>query len=189
MPSPAGHAIIGLALGSAWLLPRGSWREQAAAAWRQRGPLLGAMVLANAPDVDYVPGLLRGDFNAYHHFYTHTLGWCVLLATSLWCVTRSRGHGSLRTFGWLLALLLSHLVADYFSADHRPPLGLMAWWPLSERFIIAPHPLFWDLRKANLTDALQIHNVMAVLVELAWTLPLLALTLLAKRLLSPRSEA
>jgi hypothetical protein len=56
----------------------------------------------------------------------------------------------------------------------------MALWPFEDGFHLSPVTLFWKLHKRDLADALQWHNVGAVLVEVAWTLPLVALALLAR---------
>lgn len=180
MPSPVGHSLIGLAIGLAWLVPRQDPRELGATLWRKRFPLAGAVALANAPDVDYVPGLFTGDWNAYHHFYTHTPGWCVLVAAGIWCAGRAIAGWPLRHLVWIFALTMSHIAADFVTADGRPPIGIMSLWPFEDGFHISPVTLFWRLHKRDLADALQWHNVGAVLVELVWTLPLAALALVSR---------
>lgn len=176
MPSPVGHSLLGLAMGVAWLLPRARTRELARHAWRLRWPLLGCVALANAPDLDYVPGIATGDFNAYHHACTHSIGWCALVAAGIWCLLRARrAETDLSALGWLAAILLSHLAADLVTADRRPPFGLMALWPFDDRFYISPVTMFAHLRKRTYAEFLQWHNVRAVLLEAAWCLPVLAL--------------
>lgn len=180
MPSPVGHTLIGLALGSAWLLPRVEFRKLTHAAWEQRWPLLGCVALANLPDLDYVPGVLTGEINLCHHYYTHTPGWCLLVAAGLWLLMRARGVANARAFFWLAALLLSHLAADIFCEDGRAPQGIMALWPFNETFYISPVSLFTHLRKDEWTDILQWHNVYAVLREAVVCAPFLALAVWTK---------
>lgn len=182
MPSPVGHSLIGLALGVAAYLPRGPW-----SAWRARvrgaaGPLLAGVILANAPDLDYLPGVLRGDLNAYHHGYTHSLGWILLAGGGAWLVWKGRRP----RIGWreavfVFAALASHLVADWLTDDGRPPYGIMAWWPWAPDYTISPVTPFWRLLKKNYADLLQWHNVGAVLVEIAWCLPLVLLACIVRR--------
>ena len=173
MPSPVGHSIIGAAIGAAWLLPRASFSEAVREARRKRWPLLGCIALANLPDIDYVPGILSGDLNAYHHFYTHTPGWCALVAAAVWCAMKFFRSVSVRDFGWIFSLLASHLVADFLTEDRRPPIGIMALWPLDQGFYISPQTIFLHLKKNTFGDFAQWHNVKAALVETAWCLPLL----------------
>lgn len=175
MPSPVGHSLIGLALGAGYLLPRQPIRDLLKSGWSLRWPLLGAAALANAPDLDYLPGILSGDLNAYHHYYTHTLGWVILVSVALWLVWRRfRPGAGVRAFVFLFVLLASHLVADWFTADGRMPYGIMALWPFSEAFTMAPHPLFMRLHKADWSEFLQWHNAIAVGWEVLVCLPLLA---------------
>lgn len=135
--------------------------------------MLGCVVLANLPDVDYVPGVIAGEFNRWHHFYTHTPGWCVLVAGGVWCLWRVWRRVPMTAFGWLLALLLSHLAADYLTEDRRPPQGIMALWPVNDRFYIAPVQIFAHLKKDHYADFVQWHNFRAALLEVAWCAPLL----------------
>ena len=173
MPSPVGHSLIGLAVASAWLLPRARGMELARAAWRERRALVAAVALANLPDVDYLPGLLVGDLNRYHHLHTHTLGWVALASLAAWWIWRRCSAVPPRRLLVLASVLgLSHLGADLFSADGRPPYGIMALWPFSDAYLISPHTLFWRLRKETVPDMFQWHNVQAVFVEIAWCLPL-----------------
>ena len=170
--------MIGLALGTAFYLPRTTWRQVGREVWAQRGPLALVVLLANLPDIDYLPGLLVGELNRYHHLYTHTLGWVVATVVSAWWWWKRRHpDADGRTLLVFLAAGLSHLAADFVTTDRRPPLGIMALWPFSSEFYLSATPLFWPLRKATVADMFQLHNVQAVLVEAAWCLPLLALVL------------
>jgi membrane-bound metal-dependent hydrolase YbcI (DUF457 family) len=182
MPSPVGHSLIGLAIGSAWLLKPAALRELVRDAWSKRWPLLGAVALANAPDVDYIPGVLTGDINAYHHYYTHTAGWILIVAAGTWLAWRSlRSDAGWRAFLFLAALLSSHLAADWVTDDGKSPYGIMAMWPFSPEFTIAPATLFVRLHKVTWYEIFEWHNVEAVAIEIAICLPLVAAVLMWKR--------
>ena len=181
MPSPVGHSLIGLAIGAGYLLPRAPVRELVRTAWSMRWPLVGAVALANAPDLDYLPGIASGDINAYHHFYTHTVGWVVLLSAAVWIVWRHRKPDiGWRSFAFVFTLLASHLVADWFTADGRLPYGIMALWPFSDNFTMAPLPLFMRLHKREWSEFLQWHNFVAVGWEALLCLPVAVGVLLLK---------
>jgi inner membrane protein len=176
MPSPVAHSLIGLALGAAAVLTPDDARGLFRQAWRRRGPLCGAVLLAQAPDIDYLPGLLSGDLNAYHHLLTHTAGWCGLVSVGCWLALRAwRPATRLAVLGWCLLLTGSHLLADWLTADARPPIGIMALWPFSDAHYISPATIFMRMHKRDLADVWQAHNLTAVAVELAWCLPLLGL--------------
>lgn len=202
MPSPVAHSLIGLTLGCAWFLPRApDWRALARQVWAQRGWLLLCIVLANAPDVDYLFGIPRGNLNYYHQSITHTLGWIVSVSVCVWIFIRLailRGAGQARWprawpghewnrgqarqgFLFILAVTGSHLVADYFCADMSPPCGIMIAWPFSDRYWTSPVSLFPAPAKKTWDDLWTLHNVGVVAVELLITLPLLAAVLLWKR--------
>lgn len=183
MPSPVGHTLIGLAVAVPALVPRGSWATVLRGIVAKWPLLLGAVVLANAPDFDYLPGILAGDLNAYHHYYTHTMGWAVLVAAGLWMVQLARDADR----GWRLDLLLllflllsSHLLADWLTDDGRPPYGIMAWWPLDDRFTLSSAPVFMRLHKREWSEFVQLHNFKAVGWELVVCLPLVLAALLSR---------
>ena len=190
MPSPVGHSLIGLAVGALAALAPDDWRGLARQAWQNRWPLLGAIALANAPDIDYLPGLLTGELNAYHHLLTHTAGWCGVVSVGCWMLVRAvRSSTRVALLGWCLLLTGSHLLADWLTADTRPPIGIMALWPCTDNFYIAPHTIFPRLLKHNLGEILQWHNAQAVAVEVVWCLPAVMAVLLAKRCGSKRNAA
>lgn len=170
MPSPVAHSLIGLSLGVAWLLPRAPGRDLLRRAWEARIPLFAAVVAANAPDLDYVPGILTGDLNAFHHGISHTVPFVIAIAALM---SLFRPFRNVRSFGWLALIGASHLAADMVTEDLRPPYGIPVLWPLSSEHWIAPVHLFMHLRKREWTDIVQWHNGAAVLWEIALTLPLL----------------
>ncbi|MFA5043187.1 MAG: metal-dependent hydrolase [Kiritimatiellia bacterium] len=179
MPSPIAHSLIGLALGLARFLPRyRRWDELAGrfrAVWR---PLLFCVFLANAPDLDYFFGILRGNANYYHQTVTHTLVWIGVTALAIWIYgrlrTRRTGYWPL---GLLLALLGSHLLADWLTVDRSPPIGLMLAWPFSERFHHAACAFFPPAAKQTWAAVWSLPNLRLILVELAITLPPVILVL------------
>ncbi len=57
---------------------------------RKAGKLLAiAVVLACLPDLDYLPGLMRGYLNTTHQQATHSLAWVLLVSAGLWSVGRA----------------------------------------------------------------------------------------------------
>ena len=60
-------------------------------ALRPSGPhrpalLAGAVLMANAPDLDFLPGILVGAPAAYHRGVTHTAGALVVVSVAAWVV-------------------------------------------------------------------------------------------------------
>ena len=71
MPSPIGHSIM------ACLIYRTTTPSGAGLKLARMGLYVFA---ANAADLDFIPGLLSGDPNRYHHGISHSLGFAALVA-------------------------------------------------------------------------------------------------------------
>ena len=185
MPSPVAHSLIGVIFGVACGLPRcAGWRRFGARMWRWRGLLFLCVILANAPDVDYLFGLAAGDLNSRHQLITHTLGWVALVALAVWWAQRYYAPRAVRlTCAFIFLLLASHIVADYFGSDNSPPRGIMALWPLDDRFFISPWPVFPAPEKRALSELWSAHNLRVM----AWEFGLLAPVLLAVMLYKTRA--
>lgn len=191
MPSPVAHSLIGLGLAAAWRWPAG-WRRSAVAAHLVRcWPVYGAaVVLANVPDLDYVPGLLAGDLNAWHHGPSHAVLWVVAVAVAVGLATCAALPGRFVTaMGFSLLMMGSHLAADWLTLDIRPPIGIPLGWPFSTRALSAPWPLFPNFHKGNLSELFSATNLAPVLTELLLAGLLLALIIAWKHGLKPRSGA
>lgn len=133
--------------------------------------LVAIIVAANAPDLDYLPGLWVGDANAFHHGPTHSILFAVLVAAVM---SLAWPHGSrANAFLWLFFAGLSHLAADVFTEDRRAPFGIPLLWPLTAETFHSPFSLFWHLRKREWAEVFQWHNVLAVGRELIITAPLI----------------
>lgn len=172
MPSTIGHSLIGLTLGSAFLLPRcrlAGWRTVLS---ENRNALLAVLLAANACDFDYLPGLLIGAPNYLHRWLGHSALWAALAGFTIWLIWR---RSTLRLPRWalsvLLAAALSHVLADYSDEDNRAPFGVLALWPFYDGFVIAQHPLFMSLEKSSFAAVFSWHNVRAVVHEILLTLP------------------
>lgn len=183
MPSPVGHSMIGLAIGAGFAIPRGTpWRQWPDALRAHRVPVVLGLIMANAPDVDYIPGVLTGDINAFHHYYTHTLGWIVLAALGVWMIWRAFHPGvAFGHFLFLLGALSSHLVADWATRDTSYPYGIMIAWPFSREHYTAAVPVFWNFMKTDWGEVFMFRNVFVMMGEFLVTLPLVALVPLCKR--------
>lgn len=166
MASPVGHSLIAVSIVMVWSarFPRHrtiSWFRKHA--WI----LFAAVVLANVPDLDYVPGMVIGDLNAFHYGFTHSLGfilafWVLLMLAGRLCRLDIRRWAVLAA-----ALLLSHLLVDIVTADGRGPYGIMLFWPLSEIRIHSPVTLFPMYSKAQMGDLWQWRNLGSLLQEVA----------------------
>jgi len=130
------HAAAGYLLYEA-LRPAGAHRP---------GLLAAAVTVANAPDLDYLPGLALGHPAAFHRGFTHTVGAVAVVAALASVAAWRLGTGrASRAAGWAAVLWTSHLLVDYFTANVGPPSGARFLWPFSDRYWIAPVPLLPEL--------------------------------------------
>lgn len=81
MPLPVGHSLAGGALWAAGDSRPGVW-----AGWKR---LALAVFIANAPDLDMIPGILMGDPDRFHHGPSHSLGFALLAAVIATLVARA----------------------------------------------------------------------------------------------------
>ena len=191
MPSPVGHSMIGLGVGILYAWPRGAtFRSFPEWVKRHRLPLFLAILFANLPDIDYVPGILTGDLNAYHHQFTHTLGWIVLVAAGTWTIWKAY-HPTVgaKEAVFILACLAGHLVADWLTDDSSYPFGIMMWWPFSSAYTMAPQHIFPRPMKEDWGEVFDWHNVWVVWMEFLITAPLVLVVLIVKRFSNKRFPA
>lgn len=134
MPSPFGHALAGLTIAFAAepadARPRRWW-----APGLSDFALLSA-VAAMAPDLDLV-------YPPWHRNWTHSIG-----ATALVMIITAAVTGKVTgKVGWRWVWLLggayaSHLLVDWLGTDRFLPIGIEAFWPFSDRFVLSGWNLF-----------------------------------------------
>lgn len=182
MALPVAHSMIGLALGIWRFVPAcAGLKEALRLAWNRRVELFICLILANAPDVDFLFGVFSGNLNRYHQLATHTLGWILAAALLIWIY----GAFALKNrpglaFWFVFLLLAGHLIIDIFTADTMPPYGIMFAWPFSDRCWHSPLSMFPAPEKKTFAGIFSIHNLMNCGWEFLITLPLVAAALLSK---------
>ena len=164
--SLAGYAVYGLA--------------RHGQAQRRPDLLLLCLFMANAPDLDFLPGIVMGSPALYHQEITHSLG-CTLLVS---LAVASIGHFRNRSFNTIFSLsgiaYLSHLVIDFFGVDSRPPYGIPLLWPISSSHYISPMPIFLGVHHIGSTlgstlewikGILHPYNLRAIALEIVLMFP------------------
>lgn len=175
MASPVGHALVGLALGRAF--DDFSGRDALAVT-------AGCVALSVAPDLDFLPGLLRGQPLYYHQGPSHSLivGLALSLVTAV-LLLRDRRR-LLRNWLLLFAAFCSHLAIDSLGPDGRPPIGMPLLWPIIDTSWLAPVTLLPGVHHSLsgsegsrewLALVFNWINVRAILVELLLVGPLVIL--------------
>ena len=168
MCSPVGHSMLGIAVGLFYLRKLQGLSRSAGI-----GLLAGFVFLANAPDLDYVPGLLSGELNRYHHLVTHSICWGGLFSLGCWLIWRGLTvTAGRRELGFVLMAVLSHLAADLVTQDGAAPYGILLFWPMHVEYLQAPFWIFGMTAKNDLRMLLQWSNLWVALRELVTTAPL-----------------
>ena len=103
---------------------------------------------------------------------THSVGAAVLAGLAVLAWTRGRNP-------WLaLAVTLawsSHILFDWLGSDDTPPLGVMAFWPLTSKFYFADAFIFEAISRRYWLSNFVPHNAWAVLKEVLILGPLFLL--------------
>lgn len=152
MPSPVGHALGGIAAG--WY----------AAPKRDRVTAAILAATAIAPDLDL--------FFGTHREASHSIG-AAALAASLAALVCRRDRVRWATAAGLV--WLSHVGLDWLSNDTRPPIGVMALWPISRDYFKAAIEIFPPVSRRYWESRFWLYNLRALAVEIAVLGPLAAL--------------
>lgn len=174
MPSPIAHAAAGYAIYK--LLTR---RKVGGNLWRI-GPLPIILIIAIAlsflPDFDFAPGILIGDYDAFHNSYSNSIIVGLLLALLVGLVARISRRP--QPFFWLLITFLAyelHVLMDYFGAGR----GAMLFWPITDERYVSPVKLFYGLHRSD--GLWSIRHLWTVLTEAIFAVALIVLANLLER--------
>jgi membrane-bound metal-dependent hydrolase YbcI (DUF457 family) len=167
MPSPIGHCLMGCSL----------YADRSPVRRRSWWTLAAFVFFANAPDLDFIPGLLLGQPMLFHRTATHSLLFPVAmgLAASLFSAWRGRTE-AFRVGRLVFFALLSHIAMDYFCAPSKEQ-GMMLFWPFLDERFAAPSSLFPLLSHSHV---LSWGNVVATIGEAA-IMAVLLITSLVRR--------
>lgn len=171
MPSPVAHSLIGLAAANVPL----KHRLYSSIFW-----FVFVVFAANAPDLDFIPGLMVGNINKYHHGISHSIGMAIIFALLSGGVAWLMKKPYKQVFVIALIMYSSHLLADYFTIDRVEPHGMQLLWPFSREYFLAPVQLFHPVEHGNIGDAharvfdkiFSNENVVAAGVEILIVLPM-----------------
>lgn len=167
MATPIGHSLAGYAVYCCLASKR---KRHAVLPWL-------CIALANAPDLDFVPGILQGAPVVYHQGVSHSLVFSAVIGASVALIAARIGKWQLsfsEAFVLFFASYASHLLLDFFGPDGRLPYGIPLYWPFSDEHFISPITLFPGTRHASSVSAsvtdwiagvMSIHNLRSVIFE------------------------
>ena len=162
MPSPVFHSLVGAAVFSKW-----QRFERGGSRWI----LLLFLLISCLPDIDLLFGFLAGNANLYHHQFTHSITFCLLMAPVIGGLfVLFKIDGFWRNTAYIFLVLISHLLLDAVTLDTKEPFGQPLFWPFSDVFFRAPFTMFLDIRRIGessqfIQSLFSVHNFWAVFVE------------------------
>jgi inner membrane protein len=168
MPSPLGHSLMG------YIIFRATTRSIVSHHWKL---IILCVFAANAPDLDFLPGLFVDDLSRYHHGPSHSVIFAVFFGILAGTLFSRRIYAFVMGF----CLYLSHVLLDYLVQDPSPPLGVPLFWPFNAQYYMAPfapyRPFNYPASFAEpvLSTLLSFHNLLTMLTEILFLLPLLLL--------------
>ena len=176
MPTPIGHSLAGLLLSKTKIFvpSRSTYKSFAV-----------AMILANLADADFVPGLLSGNPNRFHHGLTHSVGASFIVGFLFAWYFYFRQGRFLAPFFFAASAYSSHILLDFFTVDTSLPHGIPMFWPISSEYFISPIAAFLDVRRsASMGTFFQslfvAHNGWTVLREIIILVPMVLIVQIGK---------
>jgi membrane-bound metal-dependent hydrolase YbcI (DUF457 family) len=159
MPSSIGHGLAAIAAG--WAIARPAARPRALVI-----QTAGLAVLGMAADLDLLVGR--------HSMETHSLGAAAIVASvaAWWRWPLAEGRWRI----WLAAFAAwaTHPLLDSLAPDKLPPIGIMAFWPISSKYFNTGLSVFAPIsRRAWFAgffrkNALPVVREILILAPVAW---------------------
>ena len=172
MPLPLAHALIGASTAAA-LRPASQSRQ-----WK---PILIGAFLGITPDFDYALNVLRISGGGWHHGFTHSIPFALLLGLLTIVILR---EWKVRSFITYSAAAASHTLLDYLITESY---GVALWWPFKDhRYKLRfPNPIHYTWSDASIWDAAA--GVLKItVIELLIFAPILLAVMLLRRVVSGR---
>lgn len=118
--------------------------------------------VASLPDLDLL--LMQS-----HRGPSHSVGAALIAGAIAWIATRRPRWGLTVTLTWA-----SHILLDWMSNDTRPPMGVMALWPLTHDYYKSSLELWPAVSRRYWLAEFWVYNLKAVAVELVILGPIAA---------------
>ncbi|PYL63049.1 MAG: hypothetical protein DMF24_01630 [Verrucomicrobia bacterium] len=164
--SPIAHTFGGF---WTFLILAAQLKTRLAAQWRQWLPRLGVLMLvANLPDLDFLPVLFNGSAKNLHHSFTHSLIFAILVSlilSSAWRIAPGFWRSTLLYF----TAYSSHLLIDFFTGTKigwtHTGFGMPLFWPWSKEFS-SPLILTFGVRHKTFAALFSLDNIWSCTYEL-----------------------
>ncbi|MDP3980086.1 MAG: metal-dependent hydrolase [Chlamydiota bacterium] len=129
--------------------------------------LLGFYIFCGiCPDLDFIPGILIGHPNRYHHGLSHSFIGSFVISLILYGFFRLwKKNTTWKDFFFIWGLVSFHCFLDIYSVDTSYPYGCPLFYPYAG-YIISPWVFFQDIHRGSLQELFGPHNRLAMAIEL-----------------------
>jgi membrane-bound metal-dependent hydrolase YbcI (DUF457 family) len=175
MPLPVAHGLLGASVAAALRKPSQSHQ------WKI---LLTGAFLGICPDFDYALNWLRIAGGGWHHGFTHSILFALLLGPVTAAALKEWNVRSVIMFS---GAVVSHTLLDFLMTESR---GVALWWPLTNhRYkLMLPNAIDYSWSSTSVWAA-AVDILRISIVELMIFSPILLVILLLKKLFLERSVA
>ena len=141
---------------------------------------LGAF-LAISPDFDYALNWLRIDYGGWHHGFTHSIPFALVVGFTMIAIFRD---WRVRSYLMFTGAYVSHTLLDLMFTESR---GVALWWPFTNyRYKLRlPGPIEYAWSNASLSEML-VDVLKLCLAELLIFGPILLLVLWIRHMMTKR---
>jgi membrane-bound metal-dependent hydrolase YbcI (DUF457 family) len=176
--TPVGHALAGYAVYTFSVAPTNPNRLKLA---------FLCIFMATAPDLDFLPGILIGRPQLYHHGITHSVAFAFVASLVIAGIVSIRMKPFVLIFSLCLISYLSHLLIDFLgSSGHNwhSVVGIPIFWPISREKFSSTVGLYLAFRYNSLPSVtiiewfksmLNLYNINAIVLEVALMTPFILL--------------
>ena len=121
MPSPVGHILFAFAI---------SGVPKPGNVFTRWWPVL-VLFAAIAPDLDFLPGIVIGDPNRFHHGPTHSITAAVVFTVVIALLFRSLAKVQMLI---IFVVYAGQVLADTLARDLGAPYGVPLFWPFDPHY-------------------------------------------------------
>ncbi|HEY4491405.1 MAG TPA: metal-dependent hydrolase [Acidobacteriota bacterium] len=176
MASPVGHTLGAYAV---WIALR---PEILSDPRKNRIAAGSAFIFGNLADADFAVAHFTANPVWGHHYFSHSVFFALAFALICFLLLRGAAHRNSILMGLTIGCAYgAHLLLDFFTADGSPPFGIPLLWPLSDHHFLFSPSIFYATHRGSLQALFSVHNLMAMLIELALLFPIVLLLFFWRR--------
>jgi membrane-bound metal-dependent hydrolase YbcI (DUF457 family) len=176
MPSPVGHTLAAYA--AMLVLDAGLITSR----YKMNLAIGAAFIFGTLADADFVVAQFTTIPYLRHHYFSHSIPFAAALTLLIWALLKLFRFQNAKKISIVLGVAYgTHLLLDYLAEDGSKPYGIPLLWPFSHHHFIAPVNIFFSIHRGELGAIFSLHNLAAILIEIAVMAPVAALAFLIVR--------